>query len=210
MTRVTVRNIALAAVLLVLLAIVLVLRGHTPFGRNESQFSAGPLKEITRIEFSGRQKKIVLEKKNDAWMLNGTREARKSGIGFILRVLTEIQIKSPVSPELFKAEISGKKVEPVKVRVYAGSRMIRSFLVYRTGSNVYGNVMKRSEGSKPFIVYVPGFDGEIGSAFTTNELFWQPFTVFNLLPTEISSIRLENFAEPESSFTISSYRGGYR
>jgi hypothetical protein len=62
--------------------------------------------------------------------------------------------------------------------------------------------MKMRESSKPFILYVPGYETGIGSAFTVNELFWRPYTVFNLLPSEISSVRLENMADTGSSFTI--------
>jgi hypothetical protein len=58
------------------------------------------------------------------------------------------------------------------------------------------------ERAKPFIVYVPGYDGDIGSAFTLSELFWKPYTVFNLLPSEIDSVKLENLADTSSSFLI--------
>ena len=64
--------------------------------------------------------------------------------------------------------------------------------------------MKIREGSKPFIVCVPGFDGDIGSAFTLNELFWKPYTVFNLLPSEIESVEFENLSDTSSSFIIRS------
>ena len=81
-------------------------------------------------------------------------------------------------------------------------KLIKSFLVYKTSSNSYGNIMKIRERSKPFIVYVPGYDGDIGSAFTLNELFWQPYTVFNLLPSEIESVKFENLSDTSSSFLI--------
>jgi hypothetical protein len=35
-----------------------------------------------------------------------------------------------------------------------------------------------------------------------NEFFWLPYTVFNLLPSEIASVTFENIADPSSSFTI--------
>ena len=69
--------------------------------------------------------------------------------------------------------------------------------------------MKIKEGSKPFIVYVPGYDGDIGSGFTLNELFWQPYTVFNLLPSEIASITFENFSDSSSSFSITNKNHHY-
>ncbi len=94
--------------------------------------------------------------------------------------------------------------------MYEKRRLLKSFYVYKTGSNSYGNIMKMKERTKPFIVYVPGYEGDIGSAFISCELFWLPFTVFNLLPSEISSVTLENIADPASSFTIADTGSKYR
>ena len=163
------------------------LKVRSPFGKNNSSFAPEPEKEISRIDFSQDGKRLTLSKNGDNWTVNGKAEVRKSGLNFILRVLTEIKIKSPVSPDLFKSEITEKNIDPVKVRVFENGRVIKSFLVYKTNSNTYGNIMKMKESSKPFIVYVPGFEGDIGSGFTLNELFWQPYTVFDYLPSEISS-----------------------
>jgi hypothetical protein len=113
-----------------------------------------------------------------------------------------MEIKSPVTPEMFNREIVDNNVDPVRVKVSEKGKVIRSFLVYKTASNAYGNIMKLKENSKPFIVYVPGNDVEIGSAFSLNELFWKPYTVFNLLPSEIFSVVLENLADTGSSFRI--------
>lgn len=200
MNKILIRIILLAVI--IGLVILLMLKVRSPFGRNNSSFAPEPEKEITGIEFSQDGKKLTLSKKGDYWFVNGKSEVRKSGINFILRVLNEIKIKSPVSPELFSTEISGKKISPVKVKVYSAGKVIKSFFVYKTSSNIFGNVMKIRESSKPFIVYVPGYEGDIGSAFILNELFWQPYTVFNYLPSEISSVKFENIADSSASFSI--------
>ncbi len=196
------RNISLIILLIIALAIVLLLRNRTPFGKDQASFASVPQKEITRIELSGEDQKLSLEKKGDTWMVNGRNEARRSAISFIERILTEIKIKSPVSPDLFQQEVASKHIDPVRVRVFENSKLLSSFLVYKTGSNIYGNFMKIKEKSKPFIVFVPGYEGDIGSGFTMNELFWLPYTVFNLLPSEISFVSFENVADPSSSFII--------
>ena len=189
-------------IILIGLFLLILFRSKSPFGKNNSSFASEPGGKITKIEFSEGGKRLNLEKKGENWLINGKSEARKSGMLFILRILKEIKIKSPVSAELFGSEITSKNVIPVKVKVYEKKRLLKSFLVYKTGSNAYGNIMKIKESSKPFIVYVPGYEGDIGSGFTLNELFWQPYTVFNLLPSEISSVNLENFSDTASSFSI--------
>lgn len=200
MNKIFIRSILLVVIVLIL--ILIIFRTRSPFGKSNSSFASEPASEITRIEFLQNGKKLILDNKGDTWIVNGKTDARKSGIHFILRVLKEITIKSPVSAELFEDEITSKNISPVKVRVFEKGRNLKTFYVYKTSSNIYGNIMKTKEKSKPFIVNIPGYEGDIGAAFTLNELYWQPFTVYNLLPSEIASIRFSNFSDTSSSFTI--------
>lgn len=193
---------AVLIIIAAVLILVLLYRNRLPFGGANSSFALEPASEITRIEFSGKRENISLEKKGDGWSVNDKAEARKSGILFLLRILHEIKIKSPVSEELFKSEITDRGIDPVRIKVFDGRKLKKSFLVYKTTSNIYGNIMQIWERSKPFIVYLPGYDGDIGSAFTQNVLFWQPYTVFNLLPSEIESVKFENFSDTASSYLI--------
>ena len=207
MNKILIRSIFLFIILL--LFTLILFRSRSPFGKNNSSFASEPKEEITKIEFSEKGKRLTLEKKGESWMINGKTEARKSSIFFILRILKEIKIKSPVSPELFENEITGKNISPVNVRVYEKKKLLKTFLVYKTGSNAYGNIMKIKRSSKPFIIYIPGYEGDIGSGFTLNELFWQPYTVFNLLPSEIAAVSFENLSDTSSSFSIISRNNHY-
>jgi hypothetical protein len=200
MNRLLFKYLFLFIVIGVLLLILFKVR--SPFGKNNSSFASEPKEEITKIELSEGGKKLELAKKGDNWIINGQTEARKSSILFIVRVLKEIKIKSPVSPELFKGEITRKNITPVKVKVYEKRHLLKSFQVYKTRSNTFGDIMRLRQGSKPFIVYIPGYEGDIGSAFIVNELFWQPYTVFNLLPSEIASVRFDNTSDTASAFSI--------
>jgi len=187
-----------ALVLLLFLA-----REHRPFGRSETVFAVPEGSEITRVVIGSERGSVALEKNDGGeWMVNGAEEARKGSILFIIRILNEISIKSPVSPELFRDEISLKGIEAVKVSVYNNRRLLRSFMVYKTQSNVYGNIMKKNERSLPFIVYVPGYDGDISVAFNTNPLYWQNFVIFNSLPSSVKSVGFVNRSDTSSSFML--------
>ena len=185
-----------------LIILLFLLKGKFPFGKNNTAFAVKPGTEITRIDFFQGDKKISLQKSDRSWRVNKTHEARKSAVLFIIRTLKEMKIKSPVSSEIFRNEIIGRKIIPVKVNVYERRKMVKSFYVYKTASNIYGNIMKMKVSSKPFIVYIPGYEDNIGTHFNLNELFWQPYTVYNLLPSEIAAIDLGNLREPENSFKI--------
>jgi hypothetical protein len=201
MSKTFIRNIVL--VILLSLILFFVLSERSPFGNDNSSFAVGLKKDITRIEFSQGNEKLSLERRGVNWIVNGKHETRKSSIQIILSVLKEISIKSPVSSEIFRKEITEKGINPVNVRVYGKYRLLKSFLVYKTQSNSYGNIMKIRNKSKPYIVYHPGYEADIGSLFILNDLYWQPYNIFNLLPSEITSVSLENFADTSSSFSIS-------
>jgi hypothetical protein len=193
----------LFGVVVIGLLLIIIFRSKSPFGKDNSSFASEPDKEITKIELSNSREKLVLEDSGENWLINGKPETRKSGVMFLLRILEEIKIKSPVSADLFDTEITSKNVNPVKVKVYENRKLLKTFLVYKTQSNAYGNFMKLKESSKPYIVYIPGYEGDIGSAFIVNELYWQPYIVFNLLPSEIAAVNFENFSDTISSFKIS-------
>jgi hypothetical protein len=202
MNKIYIRSIIITVAIALVVVLLVLLKSRSPFGKNNSSFASEPKEEITRIEFSEGDRKLTLEKRKDNWYINGKIEARKNGIMFIIRALKEIKIKSPVSFELFETEITEKGIVPVKVKVFENRKMLKSFLVYKTESNPFGNIMKIKDQSKPFIVYIPGYEGNIGSGFSVNELFWQPYNVFNLLPSEIASVDFENLSDTSSSFSI--------
>lgn len=177
-------------------------KGRTPFGKGNSSFAVDTEVEITRVDFFQGDKKLSLEKSGERWLINKKDEARKNAVLFLLRTLREIKIKSPVSVEIFDNEIVKKQVYPVMVNVYERRKLVKSFFVYTTGSNIYGNIMKMKASSKPFIVYTPGYEDNIGTHFIVNELFWKPYMVFNLLPSQIASVKLENLPDTSSSFII--------
>lgn len=189
-------------VLVFMSLIILLLRARTPFGKSNTSFASEPKGEITRIEMSNGNTKLTLGDENGKWLLNDEKEVRKNGVMMVLRVLKELKIKSPVSLQLFDSVITSKGIKPVKVKVFEDHKLLSSFLVYKTQSNVYGNIMKTRDGAKPFIVYIPGYDGNIGSVFTLNELYWQSYTIFNLLPSEIESIEFRNLKDTANSFYV--------
>jgi hypothetical protein len=182
---------------------------RSPFGRKNTSFASVPKDEITRVVLSRDEHQLVLENMDGKWMVDGQLETRKSSISHILRILKEMSIKSPVSPEFFDTALVDKRIEPVRVRVYEKRKQLNDFLVYKTPSNVYGNIMKKDERAKPFIVSVQGEDADIGSAFTLNALYWQPYTIFNFLPSEIESVKFENLKDTTSSFSILRSRSEY-
>jgi hypothetical protein len=189
----------LAAIAIILLVLT---KERSPFGRYNSSFAINADEEITRIELSQGEKRLTLVKEDDEWLVDGTSKTRERTSVLMEKVLRELSIKSPLSEDLFDSIVVSGNIDPVWVRVYEKRKMLSSFYVYKTHTNQYGNIMKVKEASKPFIVYIPAYEGDIGSLFSLNVLYWQPYLVFNLLPSEISSVDFINYSDTTSSFSI--------
>lgn len=202
MNNIYIRNTLILVCLLILLGVVLFIKKYPSAGKKQTLFASEPKSEITRIEFTEREKQVVLTLEAEGWKVNGRHEARKNAVSFMIRILTEMRIKSPVSEEMFNNEVTLKEIDPVEVKVFEKRKLLRSFIVFRTPGNKYGNIMKVRESAKPFIVSIPGYEGDIGSDFKADELYWRPFTIFNLRPAEISAISLENLSDTALSFRI--------
>jgi len=202
MQRRSLITVTAGVILFAVLVLLLKIYGRGTFGDKNTSFAVPSGTEITRIEMVQSGEKLVLSNHADVWEVNDAGEARKSAVSFIIQTLNEIAIKSPVSDDLFESEIIEKGVEPVHIKVWSGRRLVNSFLVYKTGSNVYGNIMKKGIRNKPFIVSIPGYEGSIGSNFNMNELFWLPFNIFNANPMDISSVDVDYPASAAESFRV--------
>jgi hypothetical protein len=187
----------------------LIFSKNTPFGRGNSSFAPDPGYEITSIVITDGTGELNLQKNNGKWTTGSGNDIRKNGITFLTSILEGMKIKSPVSEKMFLDEVTLKGLKPVKVRIYEKNKLLKSFYVYRTPSNIYGNIMKIRPGSKPFILYLPGFNGDIGSVFTVNKLYWEPYVIFNYLPSEILSVSVEHPSDSLSSFRITADNGSF-
>jgi hypothetical protein len=177
-------------------------RDHIPFGKNNSDFAVKPGIEITGVNLLMGNRRVLIRQSGDSWTVNKTGEARESAVLFLIKTLKEIKIKSPVTGDIFKSEIADKRIEPVRVVVYHKRRPVKSFYVYRTPSNQYGNIMKMRPTSKPYIVFMPGYDDNIGSHFIPDVNFWLPFTAISYLPSEIQSVELASLRDTSGSFHV--------
>jgi hypothetical protein len=191
------------------LVLFYIFREAAPSGRRDTSFAVKPGTVITRIEMYQGDKRLTLSLDEGIWMVNKTAEARKSAVRFLTEIIEGMKVKSPVSAEMFRSEVIEKGIEPVKVGVYSKRRLLKSFFVYGSGSNSYGNIMKIKPSSKPYIVYLPGFENSIGSVFTINELYWQPFSIFHYLPGEIAAADVRYYSDAASSFKIINDRGNF-
>lgn len=190
--------------LVVFIAILAGIR-RSPFGGDNSRVAVPSGRSIDRIVMIRGDQKLILEQDGTGgWTINGEGEARSSAINFILKTVRLLEIRSPVSEEMFREKVIDSEIVPVEVAVYGSGRKRTSFMVYKFSDDPLGNIVKRSAGSKPFIAAIPGWELNPGSHFITDPRFWMPYNIFALSPASIESLTLTMGEGDTPDFMISS------
>ncbi len=179
----------LLALLLIVIASILVFKVRVPFGRENSGFSVDWLEDIKSITISDKENTLLLERSSKGWEVNKSFVARKSAVDFILKNIEGLEIKSPVSDELYSKLVDTDKQPPLKVRI-TGKNKSLEYLIYKSSDPLYSSIFKKTVKSKPFFVNLPSYSIDPGNSFVTDEKYWMPYHIFNLEPDIISSVSI--------------------
>jgi hypothetical protein len=179
----------LLSISLVLIAIILVFKVRVPFGRSNAGFSVDWVDDIKSITIRDKDDTLVLERNGQSWQVNKSFVARKSAVAFLLKNIAGIEIKSPVSDDLFRDLVDIKKQTPVKVLI-SGKNKTAEYLIYKSSDQSYGSIFRKSTKSKPFFVSLPSYGNDPGNSFVTDEKYWMPYYIFKLEPDNIRSINI--------------------
>ena len=161
---------------------------------------------------------IKLSKKNNIWLLNDNEPAIGPNVDILLRTLTLIEIKAPVSKSARNSYISSMATNSTKVEIYENAplftifgaelfnkkRKTKVFYVGRPTPNYKGTVMKMADSDDLYITYIPGFNGYLTERFSANYADWINHNVFKLPIKSINTVKVEFGQEPSQSYVIKS------
>ena len=168
-----------------------------------SDFSIENIEQINKIIISKAENKISLEKEINNWRINGTYKARPAAISFFLNSLSRFEVRSPVSHKNQIRIINKLNTDSKKIEIYGNRKLLKSILVYHDTSGVEGTYMMLEQTQSPFLMKIKGYPGyNMDRLFPLNEQIWCDNTLFNYMPNDIGSIKIEYPDKPENSFQI--------
>jgi hypothetical protein len=189
-------------ILIIIIVIVLFIIGrHEPFGADNSVFFVENTDRISRISISDDNKSVSLVRDPDGWYIDDKYEASPQAIEFMLRILGDIRIKSPVSEKIYD-ELLQNNTREIEVKIFNNRNIIQSFYIYMNNEVEYPGIMQKSKKTKPFIMQIPGYETDPCSYFVPDRRYWMPNVVFGLNPVHISRVHFNYFTKPDSSFSL--------
>ena len=175
----------------------------------EKNFSIENISSINKVFLSDRKgNNIVLEKKNNIWIINNQFEVRKDAIETLLNTVGSMEIQRPVSNTSYNNVIRQLASTGVKVEIYHNNK-ITSFTVGGSTKDHLGTYMLKEDADNPYIVHIPGFNGFLSPRFgiqgyEIDPTSWRNNNIFKIFSEDINEISLLDYEDINNSFVIKS------
>ncbi len=169
-------------------------------------FSVQDTAAITRIVIISRNPDTaVLKRGSYGWTVqtdNGDEPARADAVDVLLETFHDIKLrnfprKSAEQTILRRMAGYGKEVQ-----VFQGDEMVRNFIVGTDNDDMLGTYMIKKNGTQPYSMHIPSFNGYLSSRFFTRVDQWRDRTIFGIADPQIRSVEMNYQVVPQEGYVI--------
>lgn len=164
---------------------------------------------ITKIFLADKKgREVTLERKGNIWRLNDQYNVRPDAIQTLLFTISKVDVKEPVGKSAQDNVVKQLSAKAIRCEIYKGEELVKAYYVGAETQDLTGTYMilidleTMKPSAKPFITYIPGFEGYLTTRYFTEEEGWRDRTVFQYVPSEITSVKLETPYTPELSYEL--------
>lgn len=140
---------------------------------------------------------LTLTREADGWKVNGKYGVRMDCLETLLETFARIDVKEPVGKKAQDNVMKALAARAVKCEIYQHGELVKAYYVGSETQNQMGTnmimidleTMKAME--RPFVTYIPGFEGFLTTRYFTEERGWRDRTMFKYNPNDIKSVKME-------------------
>lgn len=174
-------------------------------------FAVADTAAVDKIFLADKQgNSVTLErnKDNSNWTVNGKYQARTDAMQTLLMTIKKVDIKEPVGKKAQDNIVKQLAADAVRCEIYSKGELVKAYYVGSQTQDMTGTYMilmdpeTMKPSAKPFITYIPGFEGYLTTRYFTQEKLWRDRTVMKYVPTDIKSVKLEVPDKPELGYEL--------
>lgn len=158
--------------------------------------------DISKVTFTaGKETHYVAPKNSSVWFMDARYDVRKDIITTMKLGLARMAVKMPVASEI-KDEIRKRLfTEGVHVQV-ATEDSETEFWILTNDNDNNSSYFIRSPAADPYIIYVPGFTGDLTDLFRLQPGDWRNKALFRNMPGGIEEISVSYQSSAKDGFQI--------
>lgn len=204
MKRSTLIYILLFVLIAVIAAVLYFKQRNTTLPVALQDFAVSDTASVTKVQLSDKKgRNILLERQGPGvWKVNGRYNAEKYVMDLLLETIKLVQVKNPIPLAARNSVISQMSTNAIKVEVYKGNELVKTYYVGGTTPDQLGTYMLIKGSSEPFVTQIPGFNGFLTPRFPMKEQDWRTTEIYALNPADITEVSIEYPKHPESSFKL--------
>ncbi len=162
-------------------------------------FAVADTASINKIFLADKNgRTLSLDRDNTGhWLVNGKFDVRKDALETLLETIKKVDVKEPVGKKAQDNVIKRLAAKAVKCEIYQNGLLTKAYYVGTETQDNMGTYMimidpeTMKTAEKPFITYIPGFEGYLTTRYFTEEQGWRDRSVFKYNPIDIKSITME-------------------
>lgn len=208
------RNRIAAILVIVMGSITFWFISHNRKGTIRAEMKSFAVKDTASIskiflaDKNGRD--LTLERaENGKWTVNGKFGVRMDALQTLLETIAKVDVKEPVGKKAQDNVMKRLAAKAIKCEIYQNGKLTKAYYVGTETQNMKGTYMimidpeTMETAERPFVTYIPGFEGYLTTRYFTEEKGWRDRTVFEYNPNDIKSIKLEVPDKPELGYELS-------
>ncbi len=175
--------------------------------RNFAVADTASIDKIFLADKNGRN--LTLEKDDTGhWTVNGKFDVRMDVLETLLETIKRVDVKEPVGKKAADNVMKRLSAKAIKCEIYQNGELTKAYYVGTETKDLKGTYMimidpKTMETmERPFVTYIPGFEGYLTTRYFTEERGWRNRTIFKYNPNDIRSVKMEVPYNPGYSYEL--------
>ena len=144
----------------------------------------------------------TLSLQHGKWMLNNRYHAREKAVNQLFNVLQDIQVESPATQSSKKTVLELVRENPLHIKIYRKGIKIKDFLVEDSQMKKGTTYMLMSGANEPFLMNLPGYNGDIALLLRADPDYWRDKTLFDYSGIDISKVEVIYPEKKSKSFIL--------
>lgn len=198
-------------VLIIAVAILLLNDKKSNVKQELRDFAVEDTSAISKIYFADKfGNDITLNRTENGWIVNDKYSPRKDAIKTLLGTIKSIEVNYPVSNSMHNSVIKNLASKAVKIEIFLNNdeKANKTYYIGNPGPGMIGSFMLLENSSKPFVMYIPGFNGFLAPRYNIDGAsisldLWRDREFIKLNPEKIKSIEIINHDDNLKSYKIS-------